>query len=372
MGLLKPKYPRIEDAEKLDGKPRPASVEEEEKKPEVAVTANAATQALSADLIKLKAKFDQFSELRNIINERFTRINEQVGELRGMIMDSNRAMQDMEVKTVKAVDLVEAVHPDKLMVDVRKQDAKIEALKASIESNDSIMKSIMDQVKELRQQLTSVRGIEEMVKLSDEVKKELMNIKKVEAIVERHSDKIEGIFIESQKKFQEFETLTDKIKEIQKQISPVLQQVDQNKVKITTLAPKKDVETLIKKLNDFEKHVGNIIDLLTRRSNEVPKEIDDRFKQLEKSMNDAFEKHLNKAETMNKLLIKIEENAPKIAKELQIYEKLKDVQVKKIESKASPEMEENVEESEKERKGFFARLFKGKSKEDSEESEKEE
>ena len=177
------------------------------------------------------------------------------------------------------------------------------------------------------------------------MKKELMNIKKVEATVERHSDKIEGIFIESQKKFQEFEVLTDKIKELQKQISPVVQQVDQNKVKLTTLAPKKDVETLIKKLNDFEKHVSNIIDLLTKRSNELPKEVDERFKKLEKSMNDAFEKHLKKAETMNKLLIKIEENAPKIAKELQIYEKLKDVQVKKIEAKASPELEENIEEA---------------------------
>jgi len=373
MGLLKPKYPRIEDAEKMDGKkPKQPAAEEKEEEKAAPATGNAATQALSADLIKLKAKFDQFSELRNLINERFTRINEQVGELRGMIMDSNRAMQDMEVKTVKAVDLVEAVHPDKLMVDVRKQDAKIEALKASIESNDSIMKSIMDQVKEMRQQLNSFRGIEEMVKLSDEVKKELMNIKKVEATVERHSDKIEGIFIESQKKFQEFEVLTDKIKELQKQISPVLQQVDQNKVKLTTLAPKKDVETLIKKLNDFEKHVSNIIDLLTKRSNELPKEVDERFKKLEKSMNDAFEKHLKKAETMNKLLIKIEQDAPKIAKELQIYEKLKDVQVKKIEAKASPEIEENVEESEKERKGFFAKLFGGKSKEGDEGGEEKE
>jgi hypothetical protein len=70
------------------------------------------TAALSADIIKLKAQFDQFAEMRKVFNERFTRTNEQIGELRGMIMDSNRAMQDVEVKTVKAVDLVEAVHPD--------------------------------------------------------------------------------------------------------------------------------------------------------------------------------------------------------------------------------------------------------------------
>ncbi|MCM2325649.1 MAG: hypothetical protein NDI94_04245 [Candidatus Woesearchaeota archaeon] len=318
------------------------------------------TQALSADLIKLKAKFDQFTEMRNIMNERFTRINEQVGELRGMIMDANRAMQEIEVKTVKAVDLVEAVHPDKLMVDVRKQDAKIEALKAGIESNESIMKSLMDQLKEIRHQTSSFRGVEETVKLAQEVKTELMNIKKVEANVERHSDKIEGIFIESQKKFQEFESLTDRMKELQKQIEPIMSSTEQLKVKVTTLSEKKEVEKLISRLNDFEKHVGNIIDLITKRSNELPKEVDTRFKRLEGSMNDAFDKRLKKAETMNSLIDKIEKEAPKIAQELQMAQKMKDVDVKKIESQEGSQVTENVKEAEKERKGFFAGLFKKK------------
>ncbi|NTV23683.1 MAG: hypothetical protein HGA85_04885, partial [Nanoarchaeota archaeon] len=167
------------------------------------------TEALSAEIIKLKAQFDQFAELRKVINERFTRINEQVGELRGMIMDTNRSMQDMEVKTVKAVDLVEAVHPDKLMVDVRKQDAKIESLKANIESNESIMKTLMEQLKDLRRQISQFRGVDQVVQMNEEVKKELMAIKKVEAGVERHADKIEGIFMESQKRFQDFESLGD-------------------------------------------------------------------------------------------------------------------------------------------------------------------
>jgi hypothetical protein len=119
MFLFKPKVPRIEDQ---DNSKKEEEHPQEEEKPMEGLSVTAATAALSADIIKLKAEFDQFSELRKVINERFTRINEQIGELRGMIMDANRSMQDMEVKTVKAVDLVEAVHPDKLMAEVRKQD----------------------------------------------------------------------------------------------------------------------------------------------------------------------------------------------------------------------------------------------------------
>jgi chromosome segregation ATPase len=361
MFIFKPKYARIEDQD--NKKDDSSQAQAEEKTDERPASVTAATAALSADIIKLKAQFDQFSELRKVINERFTRINEQVGELRGMIMDSNRSMQDMEVKTVKAVDLVEAVHPDKLMVEVRKQDAKIESLKAGIESNDSIMKSLMDQLKDMRHEVSTFRGIEQVVQLNDEVKNELMNIKKIEATVERHSDKIEGIFIESQKRFQEFESLTDKLKEVQKQLSSLIEQSDQSKVKLATAASKKEVEDLVNKFNDFEKHVGNIIDLLTKRANDLPKEIDDRFKKLEKSMNDAFEKHLKRAETLNSLIEKIEKEAPKISKEMQLSEKLKEVDVKKIESQPSAELKESVAKVEEEKKGFFANLFGGKKKE---------
>jgi len=363
MFLFKPKYPRIEDQDKE--KKEDSNSSQAEEKPEAGqMSVTAATASLSAEIIKLKAQFDQFSELRKVINERFTRINEQIGELRGMIMDGNRSMQDIEVKTVKAVDLVEAVHPDKLIVEVRKQDAKIESLKANIESNDAIMKTIMEQLKEMRHQLASYRGIEQVIQLNDEVKKELMNIKKIEATVERHSDKIEGIFIESQKRFQEFEALSDKLKELQKQLSSIIEQTDQSKVKLATVASKKEVEDLINKFNDFEKHVGNIIDLLTKRANDMPKEIDDRFKKLEKSMNDAFDKRLKKAELMNSLIDKIEKEAPRISKELQISEKLKEVDVKKIESQPSAELKESVAKVEEEKKGFIAKLFSGKKKEE--------
>ncbi|MBN2422308.1 hypothetical protein JXB41_03710 [Candidatus Woesearchaeota archaeon] len=315
MWPFKEKFKRIEDEEQKDVVENAAQEETSQDAP-----AGVSTSKLSADLTKLKAQFDQFVELRNVFNERFTRLNEQVGELRGMIMDSNRAMQDIEVKTVKAVDLVGAVQPDKLMVEVRKQDAKVEALKANLESNEAMMKSILEQLKEMRQNINKFRGIEQIVKLSEDVKKELMDVKKMGATVERHSDKVEGIFIESQKKFQEFEKLSDKFVDIDKRLSTVTQQSDQTKVKIPTLAAKKEVENLISKFNDFEKHVGNVIDLLTKRANELPKDVNDRFKKLEKSINDAFNKQLKKAEKTNKILSILEQKAPKIAAELKIGE----------------------------------------------------
>ncbi|MBT4647775.1 hypothetical protein HN827_03340 [archaeon] len=313
------------------------------------------------ELTKLKAQFDQFSELRKIFGERFTRINEQVGELRGMIMDSNRAMQEMEVKVVKAVDLVEAVHPDKLMVDVRKQDAKVEALKANIESNDAMMKSLLSQLKDIRHDVSTFRGVEQTVKLAEDVKKELLNIKKVQANVERHADKIEGIFIESQKRFQDFEKIDTRISEVEKQLKLATQQSDQNKTKMPTLAKKKEVEDLINKFNDFEKHMSNIIDLITRRSNELPKDINLRFKKLETTVQNGLDHRLNKAEKFSKILEEIEKRAPEIANQLNITDAIQaNTEDAEITSGESGVKEETAE-VETESKGFFSKIL-GKKK----------
>jgi predicted nucleic acid-binding Zn-ribbon protein len=314
---------------------------------------------IGIEITKLKAQFDQFSELRKVFNERFTRINEQVGELRGMIMDTNRSIQDIEVKVVKAVDLVEAVHPDKLMVDVRKQDAKIEALKANLESNEAMMKSLLEQLKDLRHQLSSFRGIEDTVKLSEEVKKELLNVKKVEATVERHADKIESIFIESQKRFQDFEKIDTRLSEMEKLLKGVTQQADQNKTKIQTLAQKKDMENLISKFNNFEKHMSNIIDLITRRSNELPKDVNYRFDRLEKTMKKAFDNRLDRAEGFAKILREIEKRSPQLAEELNISQVLKEGAEVEITSGESGAKDETAQVKE-EHKGFFAKIFNRK------------
>jgi hypothetical protein len=305
---------------RIEDQAQPAEDSQSEEKPDSLQMNNGSGQdsKFFAEIIKLKAEFEQFNELRKVINERFSRFNEQVGELRAMIMDTNRGMEDIEVKTVKAVDLVEAVHPDKLMVEVRRQEAKVEALRASIESNEVMMKSILDQLKELRHQMSVFRGLDQVIHLSNETKKELTSIKKVQATVERHADKVEGIFVESQKRFQDLEKIEGRIDALDKHAGQLTEQLDQTRIRVATLANKKDVDDMVKRLSDFEKHVGNVIDLIAKRANDLPKDINERFSKMETSMNGAFEGRLKRAERTNDIINRIEKRAPEIAQKLRL------------------------------------------------------
>ena len=89
--------------------------EKEEKKE--SANAPASLGSAIADLEKLKAQFSSFHEMQKASNERFSRVGEQIGELRTMIIDRDRASQHLEAKATQAIDLVETIKPEKLMIE---------------------------------------------------------------------------------------------------------------------------------------------------------------------------------------------------------------------------------------------------------------
>lgn len=236
---------------------------------------------LDIEFAKIKGRMDGFDEVRKASSERFTRISEQVGELRGMIMDTNKTMSKIEVSSTKAIDLVESVHPEKLMVEVRKQDGKIEGLRANIESNEAITKDVMLELKKMRDKMNFYKGIEQVIALNEEIKQELSTIKRVEANIERHADKVETVFIEVQKKFSDFDKFNDVVKDLDKSFKKLAGDFEKVRVKVETKLDHKEFVDLLDKFNDFEKHTTNLLKLLDERNKTIKQELDSEFSKLE-------------------------------------------------------------------------------------------
>lgn len=234
-------------------------------------------EKIDIELTKIKAQLESFGEIRKANQERFSRIAEQTGELRGMIIDTNKAMSKIEVAATKAVDLVESVHPEKLMIEVRKQDGKIAGLRALIESNDSIMKDIMAEMKRMRSQMNFYKGTEQVLQMNEEVKKELADIKKMEAVVERHADRVETIFVEVEKKFSDFEKFDSVVKEVKETSRKLSSDFEKVRAQMIQKEDKKEFTDLLDKFNDFEKHTTNLLKLLDERSKITKAELDAQF-----------------------------------------------------------------------------------------------
>jgi len=70
----------------------------------VAVSSEASPDVirLKTEIEKLKAGQEAFKEVRSSFSERFTRTSEQIGELRSMILERDRTIQEVELKAIKS------------------------------------------------------------------------------------------------------------------------------------------------------------------------------------------------------------------------------------------------------------------------------
>jgi DNA repair exonuclease SbcCD ATPase subunit len=213
---------------------------------------------ISTDVERLKASVEAFAEIRKSFTERFTRTSEQIGELRSMILERDRTIQTLELKAVKAADLVESIKPDKFMVELEKQNVKIEALKANLEGNEAIVDRVMEELKEIRRKIDFFRGVEEIINLSEEVKKELIAIKKIEGTINIQTDKVQTIYSEMRKKMQNLDTFNSQLQETRVNIDQSAKDIDTIRTKLPNFAEKSEVDKIldqIKKYTDSLKEI---------------------------------------------------------------------------------------------------------------------
>ncbi|MFH1770569.1 MAG: hypothetical protein ABH828_03355 [archaeon] len=299
---------------------------------------------IDLELAKIHGQIESFGEIRKATTERFSIINEQIGELRGQITDLTKGFSKVEVGATKAIDKVESVQPEIFMTELRKNEGKIDALKANIESNESLMQDLMSEIKAMRHQMDLYKGTEQILKMHEEIKEELTTIKKEEAIVERHANRVETMFLDTEKKFAEFDEYDSAVKELNRNFKKIQADFDKIRVRTDTKADKKEFVNLVNKFNDFEKHTGNIIKLLDERSKHAKDDIKTTFDNIKKEVEKKYD---------IKLGVKIE----------QTPEKKNTEEIK--------ETKEGEEDKEK-KKGFslFGKKEENQSKEDDKKDEK--
>ncbi len=329
---------------------------EEKKKEEDSNQINAgdatAIIKLTAGIEKLKAQLETYRELQKASIERFSVINEQVGGLRTMILDRDKDSKMLEAKATQAIDMVESVQPDKLMMELKKVDNRIEMIKSPIESNTAIIENTIKELKDIRTKFGTFKGIDESLKLGEEVKKAWVENKKIDANITKHSSKVETIYSEMWKKFKDFERFSSIVNDIDKGLKQITIEVDSMKIKMSSFSTKRDNETLMGKLEAFEKHVNLVVDALNNKLDNFSKEF-----------NQMFQKRMEKAEKLVRGFEVLAAKTPDLDKYFNLLESeakksiVTDIKIEKI--KTPGEEEKIVEEKEKddgEKKGLFEKV----------------
>lgn len=157
----------------------------------------------SLELERIQGRLEAMNGLLKEYSERFSHLSQQIGEVRVMALDNEKNLAKSTEKSAMAVDIVKEMKPEKLRLDYQKADMKIQELEEKIEANKQYYDVIMNEVKDLRNKSGIFVGTEALLKLNEDVKKDLIEIQKIASRVRLDSEKAEEVFIEVKRGFAE-------------------------------------------------------------------------------------------------------------------------------------------------------------------------
>jgi len=262
-----------------------------------------AVRRIAMDVEKIRAQTEALMQLRSINEERFTRMSEEIGDLRRRLLDKEKDLTQLRVEASKTTELVSAVQPQNLLKELKKEDTKVEAVKAKLEAVRAIVDSLVGEIKSVKNTLSTFKGTEMLLKLNEDVKAELNSIKKVEIVVEKHANKVESIFGSVQERFNDFVKLSDRVSVIDSSFKKIQNEFSGVLVKMEDFAKKDDFVKFTKEIDDATKTSLNRL-----------KGLDNLGKQFEREVESARKKH-------SKRLYEIETRTDNRISEIEAYTK---------------------------------------------------
>jgi len=234
-------------------KKKEKKLKKKEKKPSAA---QAISPVISIEIEKLNSRMEALSQMRGMFNERLSTISEQIGELRNMVVSQEQEFSELEVKSARTNEVMSQLEPGKILKEISKIDMRIEAITGKIESNEAVNSMIMKELKEQRSKMALFKGVEDTIKLNQEVREELTTIKKVESQVEMHSNKVESMFIQVQKRFNEFEKFKEMAENLDAAYKEQIQEFDTMKVRFADLVKTEDIKAVKEELSGLMDSFG--------------------------------------------------------------------------------------------------------------------
>lgn len=212
----------------------------EEKKPS---DMPASLALLEADVEYTRAQVEALKQNRLLIDERFSHMSEQIGELRALMVESERANTQVKLAAEKASALVETVQPERLMTEVNRISARTEEMKALQERYDAMQKTLSENVREIRSKVAAQAASEEaLIKMREEVKSDLSEVRKSELLMQRHSEKVETMFVEFERRSGEISTLSSRLDAEADMLKDLMKGIDSVKIKAESAVSKGDLE----------------------------------------------------------------------------------------------------------------------------------
>lgn len=145
---------------------------------------------------KINARMEEMNLRAESLNQRLSLVNERIGELRSMNVENEKKILESMKEAAKVIDMFKEVQPDKLRIEYQKMDMRLKTMEEKVNASRQMADSIIKEFTDLKKQSEAFVGTEGLVKLNEDVKKDLLNTQKLSERAKLYADKVSQIFME--------------------------------------------------------------------------------------------------------------------------------------------------------------------------------
>lgn len=222
--------------------------EEKREDPPAAAPAQAekgeGVQPLGMRLDQLEAQVTALASLREVYDTRFTNLSEKIGEIRSMVLTQAKDNAELKAKAEKAVMAIEGIRPEEFRAAIMRRDAEMEKLNTKFSTLEEMIKSLMNEMKEFRAIIAQFKGMETILGMTDEARKNMIRIQQLKDQVEVMSDKVMAAFLEFQRGFRDVTNLSLKLATLEEAVRPLEKAVGQMDVVVKQAVTKAELSKL--------------------------------------------------------------------------------------------------------------------------------
>lgn len=218
------------------------------------------TGVAQVDIERLSAKVEALGQAREAFNERLTALAEQLGEIRSMLGEHERGEAEIKAAAEMAISTIKETRPESLLVEVRKVDAKAEALKEKLVDYEGLTNKIGSDMRDLRITVERFRGMESLIKSAEEVRAKLAAMEKIGDEVKRHADKVEDMFSEVEKRLGEFHALRDRVEDMSKIFKTLTKDFDSVRIDVAKKPSREDFDKFKADVDSRLKEIAKVLE----------------------------------------------------------------------------------------------------------------
>jgi hypothetical protein len=203
-------------------------------------------------------QINALKELNKQINERITASSEKIGELRGLFFERETTIKDALISIKKTNEIIAELEPNRIIEDRKKTLTELNVVRSKLLEYESIIKDLLKKFTETKEMFERLKNMSALLDISKEVGDKMLKIDEIRKEIERYSHKVESMYVEMNRRFEEFPIMVDKVRKLDSLSLEFIKSLDALKVKLSETISKEDLDRIEERFKKFEEEINKV------------------------------------------------------------------------------------------------------------------